>query len=96
MKALEDYVNEKMGFMLVRFDPAVNRALKYAIADSLIIQLKNGTYKLSGNGKDFVRKIENEDLLVEEKLFLNRLGWRLTNEKVEQLMALWRYKNAEN
>ena len=55
MKALEDYVNEKMGFMLVRFDPAVNRALKYAIADNLIIQLKNGTFKLSGNGKDFSR-----------------------------------------
>ena len=96
MKALENYVNEKMGFMLVRFDPAVNRALKYAIADNLIIQLKNGTFKLSGNGKDFVKKIENENLLVEEKLFLNRLGLRLTNEKVEQLMALWRYKNAEN
>ena len=96
MKALEDYVNEKMGFMLVRFDPAVNRALKYAIADNLIIQLKNGTFKLSGNGKDFVKKIESEDLLFEEKIFLNRLGLGLTNEKVERLMSLWRYKNAEN
>lgn len=47
MESLHDYVNGKRGFMLVRFDPVVNRALKYAIADNLVSQLKNGTYKLN-------------------------------------------------
>lgn len=96
MRELEDYVNERMGFMLVRFDPAVNRALKYAIADDLVAQLKNGTFKLTKNGKEFIRRIEKEDILLEEKVFLNKLGTKLTKEKIERLMSLWRYKNAED
>ena len=39
MKELEEYVDEKMSFMLVRFDSAVNRAIKFAIADNLVVQL---------------------------------------------------------
>lgn len=96
MRDLEDYVNERMGFMLVRFDPAVNRALKYAIADELVTQLKNGTFKLTNNGKEFIKRIGKEDILLEEKAFLNKLGTRLTKEKIERLMSLWRYKNAED
>ncbi len=96
MRELEDYVNERMGFMLVRFDPAVNRALKYAIADDLVAQLKNGTFKLTKNGKEFIKRIEKEDILLEEKSFLNKLRTRLTKEKIERLMSLWRYKNAED
>lgn len=96
MQALEEYVNEKMSFMLVRFDPAVNRAIKYAITDKLVSQLKNGTFKLTDTGKELVKKIDKEDILQEEKIFLKELGLKLTNDKIEQLMSLWRYKNAEN
>lgn len=96
MRELEDYVDERMGFMLVRFDPAVNRALKYAIADDLVFQLKNGTFKLTKNGKEFIQRIGKEDILLAEKAFLNKLGTRLTKEKIERLMSLWRYKNAED
>lgn len=96
MQELEEYVNEKMSFMLVRFDPAVNRAIKYAIADKLVAQLKNGTFKLTDTGKELVKKIDKEDVLQEEKIFLKELGFKLTNDKIEQLMSLWRYKNAES
>jgi len=96
MKALEEYVNEKTSFMLVRFDPAVNRAIKYAMADKLIVQLKNGAFKLTDTGKEFIKRIEKEDIMQEEKRFLIKLGIKLTNEKIERLMSLWRYKNAEN
>lgn len=96
MQALEEYVNEKMSFMLVRFDPAVNRAIKYAIADKLVSQLKNGTFKLTDTGKELVKKNDKEDILQEEKIFLKELGLKLTNDKIEQLMSLWRYKNAES
>lgn len=96
MQELEEYVNERMSFMLVRFDPAVNRAIKYAIADKLVAQLKNGTFKLTDTGKELVKKIDKEDVLQEEKIFLKELGFKLTNDKIEQLMSLWRYKNAES
>ena len=96
MKELEEYVDEKMSFMLVRFDPAVNRAIKFAIADNLVVQLKNGMFKLTDTGKELIRKIDKEDVMQEEKDFLKKLGFKLTNVKIEQLMSLWRYKNAEN
>lgn len=96
MVALEDYVTDRMAFMIVQFDPAVNRAIKYAIADGLVCQLKNGTFKLTNVGKEMVKKINKEEIMMEEKAFLSKLGTKLTNEKIEQLMSLWRYKNAEN
>lgn len=96
MKLLQDYVNNKNGFMLVRFDPVVNRAIKYAVADKLVYQLKNGTFRLTDTGKELIKKIEKEDIMIQEKKFLNELGTKLTNEKIDQLMSLWRYKNAEN
>ena len=96
MKSLQDYVNDKMGFILVRFDPVVNRAIKYAIADKLVCQLTNGTFRLTYKGKELIKKIEKEDIMIREREFLNELGTKLTNEKIDQLMSLWRYKNVEN
>ena len=96
MKSLQDYVNDKIGIILVRFDPVVNRAIKYAIADKLVQQLKNGTFKLTNTGKELIKRIEKEDIMIREKEFLNELGTKLNHGKIEQLMSLWRYKNAEN
>ncbi|RHA75767.1 hypothetical protein DW918_11070 [Eubacterium ventriosum] len=96
MNDLQNYVNGKIGYIIVRFDPVVNRAIKYAIADNLIEQLKNGTFKLTENGKKLIKKVEKEDIMAREKKFLDELGSKLSNEKVERLMSLWRYKNAEN
>lgn len=95
MKILEDYIFEKIPYMLVRFDPSVNRAVKYAIADKLIIQLKNGTFRLSNKGKQFVLDIEKDNsLLSNEKQYLDKYSKRLTNDKIDVLMSAWRYKNA--
>lgn len=95
MKILEDYIFEKIPYMLVRFDPSVNRAVKYAIADKLLIQLKNGTFRLSNKGKQFVLDIEKDNsLLSNEKQYLDKYGKRLTNDKIDVLMSAWRYKNA--
>lgn len=95
MKVLEDYLHDKIPYMLVRFEPSVNRAIKYAIADELIIQLKNGTFRLSEKGKKFVIEIEKDkSLLIKEKQYLNEYSKKLTNDKMDILMSAWRYKNA--
>lgn len=94
MKILEDYIFERIPYMLVRFDPSVNRAVKYAIADKLLIQLKNGTFRLSDKGKKFVLDIEKDDsLLNNEKQYLDKYSKKLTNDKIDVLMSAWRYKN---
>ena len=95
MKVLEDYLLEKIPYIVVRFDPSVNRAIKYAIADEMIIQLKNGTFRLSDKGKKFILEIEKDkNLLIKEKQYLAKYSKKLTNDKIDILMSAWRYKNA--
>ncbi|WP_343085064.1 hypothetical protein [Blautia producta] len=97
MDILDDYANDRTPFMIARFDPAVNRAIKYAIADKLLVQQKNGKFRLADKGKSLVKKMEKEkDLLVVEKEYLTKLGTRLTDERLERLISYWRYSNADN
>ena len=97
MKILDDYVNERTAYMIVRFDPAVNRAIKYAVGDGLIYQLKNGAFKLTDKGKCLVKEINKEtDLLINEKHYLSELGNKLSATLIERLMSSWRYSNVED
>lgn len=93
-KILEDYLQMKTLYMVVRFDPAVNRAVKYAMADGLMFQLQNGKLRLSAKGKALVLAIEKDKELMEnEKKYLNEYGKKLTDEKVDAMISNWRYKN---
>lgn len=97
MKVLQEYLQDKLPYMIVRFDPAVNRAIKFASADGLICQLQNGKFRLSEKGKAFVLEIEKDkELMVSEKQYLNEYGKKLTDDKVETIMSTWRYKNDQD
>lgn len=94
---LLDYLNQKIIYMIVRFDPAINRAIKYAIAEKLIFQMKNGSFKLTEKGKEMVIEITRDEmLLVHEKNYLKQISTRLDQEKIDNLMSAWRYRNDEN
>ena len=97
MDRLEKYINEQTAYLIVRFDPAVNRAVNYALVDELILHLKNGTLRLTDKGKALVKEIrEDNELMVIEKEFLSKVGKKLTAEKIDSLMSTWRYRNVED
>lgn len=97
MNEMLKYLREENSYLIVRFDSSINGAIKYAMADNLIVQLKNGKYKLTETGKKFINYInEDETLMSREKKMLDKVGYQLTNEKIESLMSFWRYKNAKN
>lgn len=96
MKELEDYINGNIPFILVRFDPAVNRAIKYAIADELVYILQNGSFKVTEKGKKLIKQIEKENLMISERIYLSQIGTKLCKEKIDELLSLWRYTNAKN
>lgn len=82
---------------VVLFDPAVNRAITFAIADGFIGQQKNGNYKLTDKGKDLVATIEqDEQLMVVEKQELSCLAKNLTEMKIDDLSETWRKTYAED
>lgn len=79
---------------IVRFDPAVNKALTYANAYGFIIQQRNGKFALSESGKKLSDHILIAgDLLTTEVNDLNTLAKRLTEAKVQMLVDIWRDTN---
>jgi hypothetical protein len=92
-KQLLDFSNDKLvEIPIIRFDPAVNRAMLFALSEELITQQKDGKYKLSLKGKKFVDLIKSDNELMEtEKRFLSELSIKLTEEKIKNIIVLWRY-----
>jgi len=80
---------------IVRFDPAVNRALTFAVAYGFVTQQKSGTYKLTDRGQKFSDQIKLAgDLMVSEIIYLSELSKKLTESKIKELTEIWRGKNA--
>ncbi|MCM1038409.1 MAG: hypothetical protein NC434_03730 [Ruminococcus sp.] len=79
---------------IVRFDPALNRALEYALSDELIVQQGNGTYKLSVKGKELTKIISgDEEVLRNEKNILDEISLKLSEERIKEISERWKYSN---
>lgn len=98
MKSLIDFCENRLSsYTLIRFDPAVNRAVKYALGDALIFQQANGLFRLTEKGKLFADLIKKDkDTLVNEKAFFGDLSNKLTEDSIKELMNVWRYSDAPN
>lgn len=84
-------------YPIIRFDPAINRAVKYALADKLIFQQSNGLFRLTEKGKEFVKMIrKDKSIMINEKKFLADLSNKLTEGKIKELMTVWRYSDDSN
>lgn len=95
MAKLIDYADGVGYSPIVRFDPAVNRALSFAIAYSFIEQQKTGKYKLTDQGERLAEQIKIVgDLMVSEITYLNTLAKKLTENKIDALMEIWRDNHA--
>jgi len=82
---------------IVRFDPAVNRALTFAIAYGFVEQQQTGKLKLTDSGVQLAEQIiAVKDLMVSEIESLKVLAKKLTENKIESLMAMWRDSYAED
>lgn len=95
MDKLINFVNGKAeNYTLIRFEPALNRAVSFAIAEKIIFRQKNGLLKLTTNGKMFINELKQDnELLILEKEYLKCIGNNLTEEKIMGIMTDWRIKN---
>ena len=82
---------------IVRFDPALNRALEYALSDELIVQQGNGAYKLSAKGRELAKMIDDDkEILKNEKIILDDISLNLSEERIKEISERWKYSDAEN
>lgn len=97
MNRLIDYAEGIGPTPIVRFDPAVNKALTFAIAYGFVFQQRNGNYKLTTKGHYLADRIKIAgDLMTSELTTLESLSKKLTERKVKELTELWRTNNASN
>lgn len=98
LNMLINFANNKVQeYTLIRFDPAVNRALNYALADKIFSQQTNGLYRLTDKGKNFVHAIDiDSSLMSQEKEQLDLLLNKLTEAKINGLLSSWRYSDASD
>ena len=98
MVQMEDFADGHLvEIPVIRFDPAVNRALLFAISEGLIIQQKDGKLKLTLQGKDYVVAIMKEpDIMMREKEFLSKISTKITEGLIKEIMSNWRYQDATN
>ena len=97
MKNLIEFTKGTESAPIVRFDPAVNRALTYAIAYGFIEQQPSGNFVLTDQGKKLADQIILvDDLMVTEISCLNDLKKKLTENSIKELIETWREKHAED
>lgn len=96
MIQLKLFIDGKMpDYSIIKYDPAVNYALQFAIAERLIVQQNNGKLKLTEIGKHFCKSImEDNSLLIEEKKSLTALRGKITENAIQDLRKKWRELNA--
>lgn len=76
---------------LVRFDPAISRAINFALADELIYRQGNGLFRLTTIGKKLLTSIYTDNkLMTVEKIFFSDLSNQLTEEMIENFSWNWR------
>ncbi len=76
---------------LIRFDPAISRAINLAIIENLIYRQSNGLYRLTQRGKLLVDAIyQDESLMLFEKSYFLKLSNRLTEDIIDRISENWR------
>jgi len=97
MNELIDFSDRVDESVIVRFDPAVNKALTYSAAYGFISQQPNGYYKLTEQGKNFAERIKLAgDLMTNEIRLLTELSKKLTETRIKELIEIWRDRHADN
>lgn len=71
-------------------EPSLNRALVFAVAEGLCIH-ENSNYKITKRGSEFIEQIsKDEDLLKDQRLFLENLGKSITESLVLNISKSWK------
>ena len=83
---------------VIRFEPALNRAINYAVADAFIeIQKSNSKLKLTEKGKKlYTEIIENNDIMVLKKNELNIIKDKINDDVIKKILEKWGASNVKN
>lgn len=91
------FVNGKLEYPIIRYDPSINRAISFALAEGLINKQVNGLLRLTAKGKTFTSELmKDNQMLIIEKIALKEIAEKLTEEKISSVLADWRSFDVQN
>jgi hypothetical protein len=90
--------NFQTDFSVWGIEPALNRALQYAIASNICEVVSGKNYKLTDKGSKFYKMINaDKDLFDKEKSFLEFVGKnKITDSRINSMSKKWSLPNVEN
>ena len=90
--------NYDSGFSVWGIEPALNRALQYAIADGICEMIAGKNYRLTIKGNELFKRINaDKELFVEEKDFLKFVGKnKITDSRIDAMAKKWTIPYVEN
>ena len=74
---------------LIRLEPALDRAIDVATGIGLLEQPSTRVFQLSASGRALAARLADADVFMHEKQLLSRLGGKVTQKEVEQVLE-WR------
>ncbi|PWQ92603.1 hypothetical protein [Leucothrix pacifica] len=69
-------------------DPILNVALQFSVAQKLITQ-KSDAYSITFEGKKLLKLAKEQDIELRDSSYLGRLGKRITEKMVEEIVNKW-------
>lgn len=96
---LNKFLDNKTSMLpVIRFEPALNRAINYAVADDLIqIQKSNSKLRLTEKGKTIYNEIiGNNDIMIFEKNELNIIENKINDDVINKILEKWGASNVKN
>ncbi|CAG9606848.1 hypothetical protein [Pseudoneobacillus rhizosphaerae] len=89
MVNLLNFVNEtNNNYIVLRYDPTVNKTVDFMLAEKIIFQQANGLFRLTKSGIKFFENImKDQNLLVNEKKFLRDLSSKLTEKLINRIKS---------
>ncbi|WP_089660442.1 hypothetical protein [Franzmannia pantelleriensis] len=69
-------------------DPSLNAAIQFAVAEKLVTQNSSGI-TLERKGKDFLGDILKNELMVEDKNYLEKIGKKITERMILKVSESW-------
>lgn len=97
-KELLNFANEQSLFSnIIKFDPAINKAIEYALVDNILTKQKDGKFKLTTLGKEIYKEIEeDENLMCREKKNIKEISGKINEDKIKEILDVWRNYSAKN
>ena len=92
LKDLEKVLdNRKELLPVVRFEPALTRALNFAIADDYVVVQANSKFKLTSKGKELYEQImQDKEIMILEKKDLENIKDKIDDRVIEKIVEKWR------